>query len=149
MKIVAIILAVSIVIAVFSGSMMAFDFEAMLNGLDKVNILWVNVTEVIGNIWVHDYYDPDSGIDWVDSILGSPFIDVIVNTCYRLIDTAKLLGTFVISSNLLLETLTPWKYVKPIDNMYLWTEDQYIWGGSGYDGIETFEPTDPAHRGGR
>lgn len=149
MKIIAIILAVTVVIAVISGSGLVFDFDSFLNNITRVNTLWVDVTESLGNVWTHDYYNPDSGIDWVDSVLGSPFIDVVVNTCYRLIDTMKLLGIFIVSSNITLKTLTPWKYFKPIDNMYLWTENQYTWNGSGYDGIETFEPTDPAHRGGR
>lgn len=149
------LLVISVLIAVLYGGCKAFDYDLYLRLASAFSSYFVDVPRSLSDVWTHDYFNINTGITWVDSILGDGLVEGIVNTCYRVIDTFKVMGS-ALKNFLIAEVyLTPWspRYFTSIqDDIYKWDDNQYIYDDV-FDGAEEENvlPTVPGsgHAGGR
>lgn len=151
-KIVCIILVLTICITVIYGGFKGFSIERYMIGLQAVQGKVVDVGKSLSKIWTHDYFNINTGIQWVDSIIGDGLVEGIVNSTYRIIDSFKVLGTAVkdwLVLNTFLNPINPVYFVSYENEIYKWTDDDYTFDEVGTEQDIVVDPTTPSgHRGG-
>lgn len=146
MKIFCLLLVIAIFVGVLYGGCKAFDIQLYLGFAQAFSHAFTNVPQSLANIWTHDYFNVNTGISWVDSILGDGIVEGIVNCTYRMIDTFKVLGTALkdwVIGQVVLNPINPIFFTSIEDDIYRYSPDDYIYTDSNTPEEETVVPTVP------